>query len=473
MIHLSTSLTYYKREDVQKAMVLHGQDKEVAARFNDKFGKRPDMLAYPGDVLQLAKQGATSFHCSEELWTNPLQLIPQMQKADLDKLRKGWDLLLDIDTDATDSTTRLEYSKIAADLIVKELKKHGIEAVTAKFSGNKGFHIAVPFEAFPKEVNGKETRELFPEAAKRIALYLKEKIKKNLGEQILRHEKGDYNAIAQKTGKEKKDFVYMEHVKGGLESERNYEFNAEPFLVIDTVLISSRHMYRMPYSMHEKSGLVSTPVDVDKILEFSRETAAPEIVKVGKHPFMDRTKAKQDETMSLFVEAYDFAPKTHLIDAKSMPTANYEELDADIGKIPQQYFPACIKKMLEGVSDGRKRALFVLINFLSCCNYGPEETESIIKEWNQKNKEPLPPLYVGGQLSYNRQKNEKVLPPNCSNASYYKELGIECTAECGNCKNPVAEAKWLYRKAMRIEEGQKKQKQPKKKADKPAAEAGQ
>ena len=65
MIHLSTSLKYYKREDVQKAIVEHGTDKEVAARFNDKFGKRPDTLTYPSDVLELAKQGATSFHCSE------------------------------------------------------------------------------------------------------------------------------------------------------------------------------------------------------------------------------------------------------------------------------------------------------------------------------------------------------------------------------------------------------------------------
>jgi len=42
MIHLSASLTYYKREDVQKAIIEHGRDKEVAARFNEQFGKRPE-----------------------------------------------------------------------------------------------------------------------------------------------------------------------------------------------------------------------------------------------------------------------------------------------------------------------------------------------------------------------------------------------------------------------------------------------
>ena len=74
MIHLSTLLKYYKREDVQKAMVEHSKNKEVGVRFGDRFGKRPDVLQYPRDVLELAKEGATSFHASEELWSNALQL---------------------------------------------------------------------------------------------------------------------------------------------------------------------------------------------------------------------------------------------------------------------------------------------------------------------------------------------------------------------------------------------------------------
>ncbi len=448
MIHLSTSLSYYKREDVQRAMVEHGAGKEVAARFNEQFGKRPDMLSYPSDVLELAKQGATSFHCSEELWTNPLLLQPQMPKTELDKLRKGWDLILDIDTDAKEDNARLQYSKIAADLIVKELKRQGIKSVTAKFSGNKGFHIAVPFEAFPKEVNGKEIRDEFPAAAKRIAAYLREQIKKKLGEQILKRENGDYNAIAEKTGKNVKEFAYHIPGESGFESDRQLEFNAEPFLVIDTILISSRHMYRMPYSLHEKSGLVSMPVDPDRILEFSRETAAPETVAVGKCGFMERAGAIDGEARKLIIEAYDFTAKTTAKEACA-GKARYDDLNTEEGKIPEQYFPPCIKKMLEGVGDGRKRAMFVLINFLGSCSYNNEETGAVIKEWNQKNREPLPPLTIATQLSYHKQRKEKVLPPNCGNASYYRELGIECTPECGRCRNPVAEAMQIYKMAMR------------------------
>src|SRR3989344_3794830 len=118
-LSLSALLTYYKRKDIQEAIIHHAKDKEVAIKFGEKgFGKRPDTLQYSNDILELAKQGATSFHASEELWKNPLQLDPLMKKSDMENLRKGWDLMLDIDC------TFLEYSKISADLIIKALRHH-------------------------------------------------------------------------------------------------------------------------------------------------------------------------------------------------------------------------------------------------------------------------------------------------------------------------------------------------------------
>ena len=453
MIHLSTSLKYYKREDVQKALVEHGKDKEVAARFNEQFGKRPDALTYPSDVLELAKQGATSFHCSEELWTNLWLLTPQMSKKDLNKLRKGWDLILDIDCDVKDKS--LDYQKIAADLIVKELRRHGVTSVTTKFSGNKGFHIAVPYEAFPNEVNGKNIKELFPEAPKKIAFYIKERIKKELGMRIRELHGGNFKAVAEKVGKNVNEILLKneEEQAEQVKARTQPELNAEPFLVIDTLLISSRHMYRMPYSLHEKSGLVSVPIDSDTIMNFSKEDAIPDNVKVNQHKFIDRSAAILGEAKLLFTQADDFG-KYHTTGFKSMETdsksRSYEASEDVTGKIPPKFFPPCIRKMLEGVEDGRKRALFVLINFLGSCHYGNEEIEAVIKEWNARNKEPLPQLYLQSQLSYAKQKAEKILPPNCSNASYYKELGIECTVECGRCKNPVAEAKQLYRRAIKV-----------------------
>ena len=93
-IPISTLLKYYKRSDVQKAIVQAAENKEIAVVYGSKgYGKRPDILKYPNDVLTLAKQGATSFHCSEELWNNPLELHPGLSKTELDNLRIGWDLV--------------------------------------------------------------------------------------------------------------------------------------------------------------------------------------------------------------------------------------------------------------------------------------------------------------------------------------------------------------------------------------------
>ena len=108
MIDLSTALKHYKRTDIQEEMVLHAENKEVAIKYGESgFGKRPDVLKYPRDVLELAKQGATSFHCSEELWSNPLQLNTALKKNEMEELRTGFDLVLDIDCPF------VEYSKIA------------------------------------------------------------------------------------------------------------------------------------------------------------------------------------------------------------------------------------------------------------------------------------------------------------------------------------------------------------------------
>src|SRR3989344_7898302 len=137
-------LEYYSRRDVQKALIESAKDREVGIRFNDTFGKRPDVLQYENDIYELARQGATSFHISEERWSNPLLLKPGLNKNQLDDLRTGWDLIIDVDGKA------LEYSKIVTFYLLEALKFHNIKNTSVKFSGNKGFHIGIPFESFPR-----------------------------------------------------------------------------------------------------------------------------------------------------------------------------------------------------------------------------------------------------------------------------------------------------------------------------------
>ena len=291
MVDIGAALRYYKREDIQKAIVEQAKDKEIAVSFNMKgYGKRPDILTYPRDILELVKSGATSFHCSEEIWNNPLHLNPNLRRTELDALRKGWDLVLDIDCPF------LEYSAIAAHFLVQALNYHGVDSLSVKFSGNHGFHIAVPFEAFPEKVHDKDTKDLFPEGPRRIALYLKEMIRDHLAEGILK--KDNMDAIVKKSGKK-----FSELVKDG-------KFDPFTILDIDTILISSRHLYRMLYSFNEKSGLISTPVDPSKVLEFKKEDAAPEKVQVSGITFLDRAKVKPNEARKLIVQAFDFKIET-------------------------------------------------------------------------------------------------------------------------------------------------------------------
>ncbi|GAI04217.1 unnamed protein product, partial [marine sediment metagenome] len=150
-------LSFYSKKKIREAIVKVARNREIVVKYGDKgFGKRPDIIQFEGDVLELARQGVTSFHISEEHWSDPLKLQPGMAKKQLDELRTGWDFLIDIDAEA------LEYSRVTANLIVEALKFHNIKNISVKYSGNRGFHIAIPFEAFPEKVNNQDTKMLFP-----------------------------------------------------------------------------------------------------------------------------------------------------------------------------------------------------------------------------------------------------------------------------------------------------------------------
>ncbi len=414
MITPSQILNLYKREDIQNEIIENALDREVAIKFGEKgFGKRPDILKYPKDILELAKQGATSFHGSEELWKNPLQLDLMMKRKDMENLRIGWDLVLDIDCKF------LDYSKITADLLIKALKFQGINSISCKFSGGTGFHIAVPFESFPNKVHEIETRLWFPDGPRKVAEYLKEMIKNPLTEQLLGNE--SVEKIMKKTGKK-----FNEIVKKGI-------FDPFSIIGIDTILISSRHLYRMPYSFNEKTGLVSVPINPNKVLEFRKEIAIPKNVRVSKYKFIDKSKVKKNEAKKLLVQAFDFNLKR-----EEVKTEKNKQYAIPEEAVPEQFFPPCIKLILEGLNDGRKRSLFILTNFLTSVGWGYEQIEKKLEEWNKKNPEQLREVLIKGQIRYHKQKAKKILPPNCSNSMYYKDFRV-CVPDnlCQKIKNPV------------------------------------
>lgn len=407
-------LKYYSRKEVQEAIFANATNREVAVKFGESgFGKRPDVLQYPRDVYELAKEGATSFHASEELWSNPLALNPNLRRKELDALRIGWDLVLDIDT------KHVEFSKIAAFVICKRLKLEGIRSVSLKFSGGNGFHIGVPFESFPEIVGKNLTKDLFPEGPRQIAARLKEKIHDELSQVIL--QAYPFEEIQKMTGKGYKDLVI------------NNNLNPFALLDIDTVLISSRHLYRMPYTLNEKSWLVSIPIDPSRVLQFQKSMAAPENVIV-KGGFITRENIEHAEARRLLVDAFD----TSFVATTKAPGKQEKQYDIPSEAISAEYFPPCIKLILEGLQDGKKRALFVLLNFLASTGYSYEEMENIAKAWNEKNGEPLRENYIVGQLKYHKIQQKKMPPPNCDNKAYMVDIGV-CKPDnfCQKIRNPA------------------------------------
>ena len=407
---------YYGRKEIQDALLRSIKGKEIAIRFGTIFGRRPNTLQYLTDIAVQAKNNATSFHCSEEHWSNPMMLSNQLKREELDSLRIGWDLIFDIDCGV------FEYSKLATLVIIEALQSEGVTTLSVKFSGNKGFHIGIPFEVFPEKINGKEIRLLFPEAAKKVAMYMRDLIMDELKQRIFTAENHDFSAILKKTNLSSAEIQWDE--KG-----------VDAFLEIDTILIASRHLYRMPYSLHEKSGLVSLPLLLDEVADFKREDAEPEKI-LTTHSFLKvREPIKKNEAEQLFVNAYDSARKTETLEKKKSQHA-FQEDSLPTEAIPEQYFSSCIKQLLEGVEDGRKRALFVLVNFLYSVGWQKEQVEPFLKDWNARNKEPLPEAILQHHIRYAEKRS--LLPPNCSHENYFVALNIRCDDTfCKRFKNPA------------------------------------
>jgi hypothetical protein len=393
---------YYARKDVQDAIYNFCRNREVVPRYGEGFGKRPDTLEYPSDIMQQAKKGATSFHCSEELWTRPLEISTEMTKEQLDEMRDSWDLLIDIDS------KYLDYSKIMAKLIVQALEFHSIKNIGIKFSGSKGFHLIIPWKAFPDKVNGLETKKMFPDWARIVSMYIHEFVKPKLIEKIS-------ELTSEKTSK---------YITGDEKAGDSVEKVAP-----DIVLVSSRHLFRTPYSLHEKTGLASIVITKQELENFQPSDADPLKVKIRNY----MPESKEGEARELLIQALDWYKEKIQNETKTNKTGKvYKEIEIDRSKI---VYPPCIQCMLKGLKDGKKRSLFILISYLNSLNFSRQEIEEKITEWNAKNTPPLKQGYVDSQLSY-AFKHKKIMPPNCD--KYYKDINIcRPAALCQKIKNPL------------------------------------
>jgi len=392
---------YYSKPEIQKAIFEFSKNREICPRYFDDFGKRPDTFQYPGDILELVKKGATSFHCSEEIWQDPLNIVTGMDEQQANELRTGWDLILDIDS------KYIDYSKISAEVIINLLKFHGINNIGIKFSGSKGFHIIIPWKAFPKEVNEIKTSTRFPEYPRIITQYIIEKTKAQLIEKISNLERPN------------------KYVK---------DFQAPKEVMPDLILVSSRHLFRTPYALHEKTALSSVVLDPDKISEFQPIHADPMKIKVKN--FMP--DSEEGEASELLMQALDWAKQNEIESGEDKEKikgkyADFKPIKLD--NLSEESFPPCVKNILKGLADGKKRALFVLINLFRSVGMDKEELEKKIKAWNLKNKPSLMQGYIKSQLTW-AYARKPIMPQNCK--EFYEGIGV-CQPDnfCKMIKNPV------------------------------------
>ncbi|HOW37168.1 MAG TPA: hypothetical protein PLK34_02885 [Candidatus Pacearchaeota archaeon] len=491
-----TSL-YYSRPEIQNAIFEFCKNREVVPRYFEGFGKRPDTFQYPNDLFELVKRGATSFHCSEEIWTDPLELSLEQKKEDLKKLRTNWDLLIDIDCKWFD------YSKKAAQAIISVLQKFNIKNIGLKFSGNKGFHILVPSQAFPKEIAGQKTSELFPELPRKIVSFLRiqaeKELKQNLPEDFysqfkdVKIRKGikcnNCGEIAEETylqalvcprcrreelkkmkleefnsgkvykcsdcgkilelneSKSKKIYECKKCKISSKENPNNFSRTVEidlfELMGLDLVLVSPRHLFRTPYSLHEKTSLASVVLKLNELEKFEPPDANALKIKEVRNFMPDSIEG---EASKLLMESLDWAKKNEPkkeIEKKafsstssgSFNTSGSSQPVIKIEKISDNNFPPSLQKILQGLEDGKKRALFILINFLHSIGSEKPATQQRLFEWNQKNNPKLDEGYINTQIEWSYRK-APVLPPNFDK-DYYRGIGIIPNQEELNYKNPV------------------------------------
>jgi hypothetical protein len=514
---------YYSNPKLQQYLLEFGRNREVVPRYYEGFGKRPDMIQYPSDIIGLVQKGATSMHCSEELWHDPLQIQSAMSPQEMNDLRKSWDLLIDIDSPF------LDFSKVACQLACQELEDQGIKEYGIKYSGSKGFHIIVSGDAFPEEFQGQKRNECFPAWPRAIVGYLMSKIKPEYGRKL---KAMDINLAALQIRTKLKESDITEflcpnchlpvnptlkvtmHCKdcgttverpnmtvtkrvlrctncpgildivkqepyyfcqncgtksvdlrqgsddGGTivlsraakEQSKQYSVDFEKTIAgekvgeFDMVLVAPRHLFRMPYSLHEKTSLSSVVIDKTQIAGFTPKDAQPlsiELKEYMKKPKPDcgtellrralEWKAKQEEQLMQSYNAAAQAPG-----ANRVPTSSKKEYaQRDYSHLTEKDFPQSVQKLLKGLDDGKKRGLFVLITFLRSIGYAKEKTDVIVRQWNEKNKQPLREGYVRSQVEWHYKQRKQILPPNYENDAFYKDIGL--FEKRPNAKNPLSE----------------------------------
>ena len=218
------------------------------------------------------------------------------------------------------------------------------------------------------------------------------------------------------------------------------ELAGEKIASLDLVLVASRHLFRMPYSLHEKTSLSSIVLDKSQVATFTPKDANP--MKIIIKPFYKT--GNENEASKLLEESIKYKEQNDL-SSNTKTNRISEEYISDFTGVTEEMFPKAIKILLKGLTEGRKRGLFILITFLRSLNYPDDYVSQKVNDWNKKNEPPLKDGYVKSQLDWHFKQKKKILPPNYSNEGFYKDLKL--ISELPKEKNPLVE---VSRKLRRL-----------------------
>lgn len=236
---------------------------------------------------------------------------------------------------------------------------------------------------------------------------------------------GKYKATYTKEASKSKEYS----------NEFEEEISGEIFGSPDLVLVAPRHLFRMPYSLHEKTSLVSAVLKKEEIERFEPLKDADPL-RVQIRDFLPMNF--ENEAERLLISALKWK-KENTVEEDIFQKKKYSNTGKiEITGVKEEMFPKPIKKLLKGLKDGRKRGLFILITFLRSLNFSAEFINQRIREWNLLNDPPLKEGYVKSQIDWHLKQRKQILPPNYDNNNFYKDLGL--LDEKPKVKNPIVEA---------------------------------
>jgi len=378
----------YSNKEIRELLYNFFSHREVMVRTAQNKVIRPAPVINEADIMALVNIGAISFHAS-------------IDKYDQERIGEGTynivgrDLVVDIDIKYLPKDLGYEHPYELAKEIVKVMYDHVLsrmhcKSLWIKYSGNRGFHIVIPYEEIPKTILGLPFNEYALVFHRSLLLLLK--------------------------------YIAYSYLEDSVLMDTRETVTSEDIVDIDLQIASPRHMIRAPYSVHEKTGLVSVVVPIKGLMSFDIESAKPPIDEIIPLPseYIENNEFIEDILVYTFiVSSSEFRLENvfrelslkklakkirtrHAYYRKKLSKINYEDI-----------YPPCVRRMLEGLEDGRKRSLFHLTTFFKAIGLPADEVLLKLKEWNQKNKEPLSDKMIEYTVKYHYDENRKYLPYSC------------------------------------------------------------